>query len=434
MAERQRAEVERLVQYCQDLDGTKITVIPVIERNLPYPQRNDAAFHQAAEHFKGKPFFWMEPDSIPLKPGWNQTVTDEYHRSGKEFMLSSDSHPPHDLIGGIGVYGPNTSWLIPKKFQKNAWDFWMFENTGPITHWTPLIQHSYGDYSTGHSRPHRFPRDSRIIRPDSLIFHRDKFQDLITGGTTASKEVVFRHGGDLGDIIAAMPILREMGGGKVILFHDANAPIGQKGRESLEGTRFEAIKPLLEAQSYVSSVEWGTGVDTKNFRTVTRAPNENLTERQARHAGLWPINMSPWLTVPKFEKHNRVICARSLRYHNPLGFPWRELREAYGARLLFVGLPDEHEAFEKVVGVSVEHAKTDNLLDVATLMAGAPQVVANQSCPLWIAMGLGCKVICEVCPSVPNSTIPRPGSFFAMTQGDMTILRKSFANVRARNR
>jgi hypothetical protein len=428
LAEKQRAAVESLVKYCEELDGTKIVVLEAPEyTNLPYPKCNDASFHYAAEQFKGKPFIWMEPDSIPLKPNWQQTLTDEYHRGGLEFMLSSDSHPPYDVIGGIGVYGPNTSWLIPKTFQKNAWDMWMFNHMKSITHFTPLIQHSYGRYANGKATPHRFPKDSRIIRPESVIFHRDKFQDLITGGDPRMKQNVFKHGGDLGDIIAALPILRHMGGGRVILFHDPNALEGKKSRESLEGARYEAIKPLLEAQDYVDSVEWGEGIDTTNFRTVLRPKFESLTERQARHADMWPIDISPWLTVPEFEAHGKVIFARSLRYHNPIPFPWKEALETYGEKTLFVGLPAEHEEFEKHVGRSIELAKTDNLLDVAKLMAGSPQIIANQSCPAWIALGLGRKLILEGNPDVPNTQLPRPGCFFAYTPSDMQTLIRAFA-------
>jgi ADP-heptose:LPS heptosyltransferase len=132
------------------------------------------------------------------------------------------------------------------------------------------------------------------------------------------------------------------------------------------------------------------------------------------------------------EPHNRIVCARSLRYHNPIGFPWRELGETYGDQLLFVGLPDEHAAFEKLLGRSIEHANTPDFLEIAKIMAGAPQIVANQSAPLWVAMGLGRKVICEVCPAVPNSVIPRPGSYFAMTAAHMAVLRRAFANARSK--
>lgn len=227
--------------------------------------------------------------------------------------------------------------------------------------------------------------------------------------------------------------MRQQGGGTLVMFHDPAAPVGRRGRESLEGARYEALKPLIEVQEYVTSVQWGEGVDSAGFRTIIRDLRINLAQLQADFAGVRNINLSPWLTVPgEVVPHNRIVCARSPRYHNPFGFPWSDLSDTYGDRVLFVGLPAEHEAFEKVVGRPVEHARTENLLDVAKIMAGAPQVVANQSCPLWIAMGLGVKVICEGNPAVPNSEIRRQGSFFAYTQEDMQTLRKAFANVRSR--
>lgn len=438
LAEKQRPQVDRLVKHCKELDGTNLVVLEAPEcTNLPYPKCNDASFHFAAATYKGKPFLWMEPDAIPLKTGWLESLSNEYKLSGKECMLSSDSNPPHDLVGGIGIYGPNTHWLIPKSFQVGAWDNWVFKHLKSVTHFTPLIQHSYGRYFDGHASPLRFPKDQIILRPAALLFHRDKFQDLITPADEHSlepdrKEIIFKHGGDLGDVIASLPILRALGGGKIVLFHDPDAPLGQRGRESLEGARYESIKPLLEAQPYVSSVEWGVGIDTKNFRTIPRPYNESLLERQARHIDKWPIDQSPWLTVPKFEQHKRVIVARSPRYHNDSPFPWKEAYETYGNRLLFIGLPEEHAAFQSHIGHNIERANTSNLLDVATLMAGAPQVIANQSSCLWVALGLGCKIICEGWPPCPNSQLPRPDSFWAYTAEDMNVIRRAFAAVKAK--
>jgi hypothetical protein len=99
-------------------------------------------------------------------------------------MLSSDKNPPYDMIGGIGVYGPRTLDIIPKDidgdFDGYGWDGWMVRNIPNMIHWSPLIQHSYGIYDKwGRAEPHQFPRDRSIIRSNSVIFHRDKYQDII---------------------------------------------------------------------------------------------------------------------------------------------------------------------------------------------------------------------------------------------------------------
>ena len=186
LAERQKDVVGRLVSYIRNLDGTEVLVVPTKNETDEYPKRNNYALREAAEAVPGEAFFWLEPDSVPLCAGWLDRIEAEYLSSGKEFMLSSDKNPPFDLIGGIGVYGPSTRWLIPKDVPEHGWgwDTWMDRHIPHTIHKTPLIQHSYGIYpGIDSAEPHRFPRDSHLLRPSSVIFHRDKFQDLIS--TTA---------------------------------------------------------------------------------------------------------------------------------------------------------------------------------------------------------------------------------------------------------
>jgi hypothetical protein len=183
-AERQAKEVNNLVGYIKRLDGTDVLVIPAIDETNEYPARNNYAFHQAAQIMKGEPYFWLEPDSIPLCAGWLNKIESVYKDSHKQFMLSSDKNVPHDLIGGIGVYGPRTFEIIPKNIDGDmygyGWDMYILQKQSNMVCWSPLIQHSYGIYdSAGKANPHRFQRDNKIIRKDAVIFHRDKYQDLI---------------------------------------------------------------------------------------------------------------------------------------------------------------------------------------------------------------------------------------------------------------
>ncbi len=183
-ADRQHEEVENLVSYIKRLDGTDVLVIPAIDETKEYPARNNYAFYQAGQTMKGEPFFWLEPDSIPLCAGWLDQIEAEYSVCCKQFMLSLDRNPPFDIVGGIGVYGPRTFEIIPKDIggdlRGQGWDMWMLRNAVNLIHKSPLIQHSYGKYDgSGNATPHRFPQEIRMIRKDAVIFHRDKYQDLI---------------------------------------------------------------------------------------------------------------------------------------------------------------------------------------------------------------------------------------------------------------
>lgn len=183
-AERQAKEVNNLVRYIKDLDGTEVLKIQAIDETNEYPARNNYAFHQAAQIMKDEPFFWLEPDSIPLCAGWLNKIESVYKDCHKQFMLSSDKNAPFDLIGGIGVYGPRAFEIIPKNIDGDmyghGWDMYILQKQSNMVLWSSMIQHSYGIYDKwGTAKPHEFPRDANIIRKNAVIFHRDKYQDLI---------------------------------------------------------------------------------------------------------------------------------------------------------------------------------------------------------------------------------------------------------------
>lgn len=416
---RQADQIKELVDYCYDLDGTVLRVIDVDDSKfLNHCPKNELACRcgyslRTVAEAMSTPFIWLEPDAIPIRTGWRQILTDEYAKSKKEFMLTNDSNPPHDWIGGIGVYGKNTRWLIPIYFETHGWDKWMIEHLKPLIHFTPLIQHSYGKYLGPTATPRRFPRDNAIIRPEAVVFHADKFHDLIP---KKIKHQTFFHTGDLGDIIAALPTMKHLGGGDLVIgeFHTRGP------RESMKGARFDTIKPLLEHQSYIRSVEWGEkpdgAVDFSLFRTLPRVYGESLAHWQARFLEVQP-SFNPWLQA-EGKGNGRVIAGRSLRYHNP-SFPWPLIAEKYGATLLFVGLPEEHAEFEKLVGRKVEHAITKDLYEVAQIIEGNNLGFYNQSSPFWIAAGLGKRLVQETWAQEPNSQIIYPKAVYTEEAVDL---------------
>lgn len=175
---RQEKEVLKLVDYCKKLDGTDVIIIDADESDSSYPERNNNALQKAFNLMGKNPFIWLEPDSIPIKKNWVNYLMEEYYKIGKPIMISSDSNPPHDLVGGIGVYGGIACKLIPKGITGIGWDGWMIKYINPLIGKTNLIQHTYGNYSSNNIE-YIFPKDCNIIRKDCLIFHRDKYQGLI---------------------------------------------------------------------------------------------------------------------------------------------------------------------------------------------------------------------------------------------------------------
>ena len=107
-------QAQKLREHCLDLDGTMIRLIEQTPEDdakiwIAYPENRfhslqAHALHRASLEL-GTDFLWLECDSIPIRSGWMQSLQIEYWKAldaGKSFLLSSDSHPPHDVVGGIG--------------------------------------------------------------------------------------------------------------------------------------------------------------------------------------------------------------------------------------------------------------------------------------------------------------------------------------------
>lgn len=229
----------------------------------------------------------------------------------------------------------------------------------------------------------------------------------------------FLHTGDLGDIIAALPIVRHVGGGEIVLTNSYD-PL----HRSIED-RFSAIAPLLHAQPYVFGVDYVKDPDPatidynlRDFRRIY-SPTRTLTETQALWLKQSYVSMQPWLTVPphvpSYVPHGGlVVVSRTPRYQNA-NFPWMRLVYEYGERMGFVGTREEHEAFCNHVRRNIPHLPTDNLLQVAKLIDVCDLFIGNQSAPCWIAMGLGKRIIQETSPTQLDSIVRRHDSQFVQT-------------------
>jgi hypothetical protein len=188
--EHQERKAHLLREYCYQLDQTEVQLIVMSREEqaafqAQYPNNRfhslqAQGIHRAARELDS-PFIWLEVDAIPLKAGWAAALSAEYETCGKKFLISSDSHPPHDLVGGIGCYPQETDWLLPQHFPKSSWDMWLIEAVPHLVARTATIQHSYGWYNSRGfiDKIHEFPRDRAILRPGALLFHRDPTQSLI---------------------------------------------------------------------------------------------------------------------------------------------------------------------------------------------------------------------------------------------------------------
>jgi hypothetical protein len=155
-----------------------------------WPQAANHAFAAVARfmcHALKRPWFWMEPDLIPLCSDWLCQLQFEYDNCKKPMMGSIVPELGH--VNGTAVYPANFAELAPKTIaaQTGAFDTNMKAETISFTHNAGhLMQHAWG-VSGGQIHHILGPAPSfktvadvkRWVSPGAVTFHRCKDGSLI---------------------------------------------------------------------------------------------------------------------------------------------------------------------------------------------------------------------------------------------------------------
>lgn len=159
---------------------------------------SNSLFLTAAEHMESlkEPWLWLEPDAIPIKPGWLDRLQFVYGQANKPFMgwLYTFEHPqppiaPFPILSGVAVY-PADAWsrLVKSiRFAPNlAFDVASAPITAPNAAHTNLIQHFYGEKNLAptfaESKSDTSPRNTFTLahlHKDAMLFHRCKDGSLM---------------------------------------------------------------------------------------------------------------------------------------------------------------------------------------------------------------------------------------------------------------
>lgn len=239
--------------------------------------------------------------------------------------------------------------------------------------------------------------------------------------------MIIKASGDLGDWIFGLCVARNIAKGcdRVDLM-----PVDSEfmPNSPLFMDRFHLVSKLTEAQPYVNEVLHYNGKCDFNLlefrgrmdrtRTLVHAQIEEA--RRVKNPSLLLYiddDTSPWLEgiEPHPYSWGRVVIARSHRYRNHM-FPWREILDKLGDRLLFIGHREEHRDFESMYGW-VEYCPTEDLYDAASLIKGADLFIGNQSSPMACAIGLGAPFVQEVSPIVPDCIYLRANAQYVTDKG-----------------
>jgi len=236
---------------------------------------------------------------------------------------------------------------------------------------------------------------------------------------TPTGEVTFKHSGNAGDIIYAVPAIKALCRGlPAKLFLKLDAPINDWSEKEhplgKSGLNFEMVKllrPLLEHQPWLSSVQIHddkeVDYDLDLFREM---PDFQVGRGHIAHWYFWVFGVSadlsqPWLEIrPTPAPGNKIVLARSARYRNP-NLDYTFLRHL--PEIDFVGTPSEFQEMQQVLP-QLRHAECADFLQLARIIKSARLFIGNQSFPYALAEALKVPRILEVYPPCPN-VIPTGG-------------------------
>jgi hypothetical protein len=232
--------------------------------------------------------------------------------------------------------------------------------------------------------------------------------------------LTFKHSGDLGDIVYALPAIRAMGGG--ILYLDpeggANEPLCHW--EHVKGTHLnsaliEQITPLLIQQPYIQEVRlWrGEKVDVNLDQFRQHLKFNNLADSHLAVCGkpsserdrAW-LEVADPITIPG----RSVVIARSLKNQGNHIF-WQNNANILRPKAVFVGFPLEHQVFCEVFG-PFEYYPTPNVLTLARVIAGCEHFISNVSFPHALAEAMKKSLAVEFDRNYCPALFQRPGAVY----------------------
>ena len=173
---------------------TETAIINVPLDATGWPKAPNAMFRITCQHVQEcykLPFFWMEPDCVPLKPSWLDELALSYSRSPKRFMgamIRSQQPPmPPVHLAGCAIY-PHDAYTAMEPFTTTdrAWDIANAAYVIQRAADTPLIHHHYGTMELPPTfKETKAPGDPEntctldFIRDGAAVFHRVKDNTLI---------------------------------------------------------------------------------------------------------------------------------------------------------------------------------------------------------------------------------------------------------------
>ncbi|MES2648038.1 MAG: hypothetical protein V4717_14260 [Bacteroidota bacterium] len=227
-------------------------------------------------------------------------------------------------------------------------------------------------------------------------------------------EYHFKHSGNAGDIIYALPAIFQLSKNQPIHLHLQTNQPGKYGNAGhplgnvmMNKRMIEMLSPLLLAQPDISTCDEYLEQHIDYDLDYVRKYPFQLNKGNIIHWYYWAFGVradesKPWLNIkPDHLYNNAIVLARSKRYNAP-GIQYSFLVKY--ERVVFIGVEEEYELMKKQIP-ELLFQPVKNFYEMAMIIAGSKLFIGNQSFPFAIAEAIKVKRILEVYFQSPNVAV-----------------------------
>lgn len=259
--------------------------------------------------------------------------------------------------------------------------------------------------------------EERFRRQTEHYMKRVRKAPVINVDFPVDRPVHFKHSGNSGDIIYAIPTMKAIAKDQDICLHlFLNRPADYAkhikhplGNVTFSQKMFDMLHPLLISQPQFKEckvLESKTTVIDVDLDVMRDYPMLLDRGNIARWYFLvFPVNFDltlPWLKVdPDNDMKDSIVLARSNRYQAP-NIDYSVLKKY--PSIHFVGMPEEYEEMKNAIP-NLNYRPVKDFLELASVIAGSRLFIGNQSFPFSIAEALKVNRLLEVYFECPNVTV-----------------------------
>lgn len=146
-----------------------------------WPDGPNYLFEETIKSMK-EPFLWLEPDCVPLCPGWIDYLNEEYFTVKSPFMGTVNTNGSLTHLSGVAIYPADAkNWYKGKLPSEKAFDMVNQEDILQNTNNTQLIQNFWGqrDIPPTFREYHEKGEPENVMTLESIsksavLFHRCK--------------------------------------------------------------------------------------------------------------------------------------------------------------------------------------------------------------------------------------------------------------------